>query len=109
MTTQNVAPKPATPLTHGERERLVHWGASGAKPDPLPFSVQGERMVVDALGHDVAMIYGLKAHRAQQAAYIAHACNAYPKLVEALRDVLNSGERESIKRGVELLHELGES
>jgi predicted ATPase len=44
----------------------------------------------------------------KRATYIAHAANAYPKLVEALRSVLHSGERVSMDNARALLRSLGE-
>src|SRR5882672_7676753 len=76
--------KPAAAMSEAEKARLEHWGASGEKPDVLPLTVSG-RMIVDVHGHDVAMMYGAKECRVQNAAYLVHAANAYPKLVENLR------------------------
>jgi hypothetical protein len=44
----------------------------------------------------------------QNAAYIVHACNAYPKLVAALRAVYDGVPLSRINAGV-VLRELGES
>ena len=46
----------------------------------------------------------------QDALYIAHACNSYLKLVEALRYILaHPGDSAQTKRGEALLRELGET
>ena len=44
----------------------------------------------------------------QDAAYIAHAANAYPKLVEALREVIAGRYEADASRARALLRELGE-
>lgn len=45
----------------------------------------------------------------EDAAYVKHAANAYPKLVQALRKTLVRQNRlESLKAGIDLLRELGE-
>jgi hypothetical protein len=55
---------------------------------------QAERIVYDATGWAVcnATVYHGKEDAGdcqKNAAYIAHACNAYPKLVEALREQIS--------------------
>lgn len=53
----------------------------------------------------------IDADAAQDAAYIVHACNSYPRLVDALRRVLDSGEinndAASYLDGRALLREIG--
>jgi hypothetical protein len=64
----------------------------------LPWHIglkQAERIVYDATGWAVcnATVYHVKEDAddcKKNAAYIAHACNAYPKLVEALREIVGS-------------------
>lgn len=105
--------KPDAPMTEGEILRLDYWGASGQKPDVLPLAVdaRNERMIVDAHGHDVAMMYGAKKCRPQNAAYLVHAANAYPALVETLRNakLQLSVQTASHKAIVALLSDLGEA
>lgn len=72
------ATKPATPLPW-------HVGAATALD-----SVDGQRGIW-AGKWGIADVYG----QAPNSAYIAHACNAYPELVAALRMVaLKGGERD---------------
>ena len=94
MTTNH---KPATPLPWRDEE-----GDAG-----------GRHITADAKGDDaIACTYDESdfAAAAQDAAYIAHAANAYPKLVEALHDVLRQvkayeGQHDRLR---DLLRELGE-
>jgi hypothetical protein len=46
--------------------------------------------------------------RKMNAAYLAHAANAYPKLVEALREAYSINAKRSVDRAYALLRELGE-
>jgi hypothetical protein len=83
-----------------------------AKPaTPLPFSVErADRTHTNILGGRKAVVACIYSDEQQDAAYIAHAANSYPKLVEELKrrleemrlligsDVLSSS----------LLRELGE-
>ena len=64
---------------------------------PLPWkAVQSDNGIFHVLNADgapydsgeIAICYGEEVKAAPESAYIAHAANAYPKLVEALRDPL---------------------
>jgi len=106
--------KPVPPkISKGEEARLEYWGASGKQPDTLPWSLPGpwtgDRMIVDVHGHDIAMTYGAKDRRHQNAKYIAHACSAYPDLIAALQEC--NAEVHGTKLGAKidvLLRDLGE-
>lgn len=86
---------------------------------PLPWHVglrQAEQIVYDAKGWAVAnaTVYHGESDLAEtkaNARYIVHACNAYPRLVEALRawlpkDAAEDGTQDAAMRA--LLRELGE-
>ena len=79
---------------------------------PLPFSALKDNHVADVNGHDVAMVVGPRDRRQQQAAYIAHAANAYPNVVRRVKDAvrfIEEGAPLSAKAGLlALLRELGE-
>ena len=88
--------KPATPLSVERKDR--------------PTDGYRVRHLVDAKGATLAVFTETKAPD-EVAAYIVHACNAYPKLVEALRAMCGDGvhnERESLSMARALLHSLGE-
>ncbi|MBB3808801.1 hypothetical protein [Pseudochelatococcus contaminans] len=60
-------------------------------PDSLPWSANG-----DGAGSIQNSTGGWLTNEAdinERTAYIVHACNAYPKLVEALKDILAWDER----------------
>jgi len=87
---------------------------------PLPFSVDEQRYQIRIVGSKrnktIAMTGRIDDETRQQSAYIAHAANAYPRLVEALRDMLAAEELVRADKAVEkawgaaydLLRELGE-
>jgi hypothetical protein len=76
---------------------------------PLPW--QANDRCIDTMGTEQPALATLcHGSPEQNADYIAHACNAYPKLVEALRNVMRS---DKFKAAAEfdarlLLRELGE-
>ena len=72
---------------------------------PLPWIVNLRRHVVTAdASQDAAHCKG--SNGVEDAAYIAHAANAYPRLVEALRKVAIG--KPYAERSADLLRELGE-
>ena len=97
---------------------------------PLPWSQQGDHVVsyghrlVGAIADSTQSVYkplriGSDHWDAgmTDAAYIVHACNAYPRLVEALRGIFDADTRADMslrqkqdarKAAGELLRELGE-
>jgi hypothetical protein len=83
----------ATPLPWASAGRHVQMSAESSGPKLVTVSVESWR----------AMEYTQQDH-----AYIAHACNAYPKLVEALRDVAVHANPSIRKRAAALLRSLGE-
>ncbi len=93
------AHKPATPLP---------WAAQ-----PIGVAGKNNDIPISSIEPNVT-----DATHAQDAAYIAHACNAYPRLVEALRqaldfiadrsDDLDEGEQHAVGSADALLRELGE-
>lgn len=89
---------------------------------PLPFSVRdganisnfqkGKFFIVSGLGLDrlqiATMTRGPKVYA--DATYIAHAANAYPRLVEALREIRTTTlDRACVPIIDEVLRELGEA
>lgn len=77
---------------------------------PLPWRTN---QVAKALGGGAILMLPEVTLAGQNAAYIAHACNAYPKLVQALRECLGAiSNREcptTHERSSTLLRELGEN
>ena len=88
---------------------------------PLPFRIiepqsnfeRGRIPIRDAGNKTVAYILGPDKHK--HAAYIVHACNAYPQLVEAMRSIVDNdptlqrqARQDSIDRASALLRSLGE-
>lgn len=100
--------KPATPLPFAsEHQDISYTGAEGH----FVTARNSEDLIAD-----VWLLNGLNAEQCKQnAAYIAHAANAYPKLVRALEDAydaLVTYGYEKEDRGVRalaLLRELGEA
>ena len=103
--------RPATPLpwaiTNSIRNGDVAIVAPGTKAD------DGRPVILAEVFEDIIQMDECnRAAAKQNAAYIARAANAYPKLVEALRAFAQSGERQvGQHRGAAfaLLRELGES
>ena len=91
----------------------------------LPLKCEDDRegyrtIIVDALGNEIAHDLPYEHYfDSQYAAYIVHACNAYPKLVEALRayvDRINDNHfakpyvpEDDRRKARALLRELGEA
>lgn len=90
---------------------------------PLPWIVNQRNRIIAAADYRAIAncVHGINAE--QDAAYIVHACNAYPRLVEALREARNemretwqksNALRDSVAAGNmmrrfdEVLRELGE-
>ena len=78
----------------------------------LPWEVDEEATVC---GNNSAVAFTRRresAYMDEDAAYIAHACNAYPKLVEALREAIGGmedfGAGDMRSRAIAALRELGE-
>lgn len=86
---------------------------------PLPWRTLADQIIPDEADECIADCMGALEPRMKNSAYIAHACNAYPKLVEALSATFDcpctlkerdSGHRVgcAVPERVALLHELGE-
>lgn len=80
---------------------------------PLPWSVeqpahQLSKRIVGASKKDRSTVAGIVSS-VTDASYIAHAANAYPKLIEALRDTIKREKVGCINRAENLLRELGEA
>ena len=79
---------------------------------PLPWTVDPEGEVAVSIeasnGAIVCEVRGASNDPAALAAYIAHACNNYPKLVEALRGLVHGEASGNYDRAIALLSELGE-
>ena len=84
------AKQPATPLpwTYQEEAR-VQFGILGSARLPAPHSTSKNNQA--------------------DAAYIAHACNAYPRLVDFVRQVASENRGPRGAAADALLHELGEN
>jgi len=93
--------KPATPLPWA---LLRDYYPANAKTDVFTPYIVGP----DGSNVAAAMMQPRERDFLANRAYIAHACNNYPKVVEALRGVLNSGARESLERGYATMREIGE-
>ena len=101
------ATKPATPLP---------WESGMVETEPHCVAFYLITQATNIGGWNVAQTLSNKERDAKDAAYIAHAANAYPRLVEALRDALSAlvceGHHEGVSRpvtdGRALLRELGE-
>jgi hypothetical protein len=96
--------QPATPLPwrirekYGRDQLCVDGSPEGAgDPDKRPVA---DVTYAGANGCD---------GNAQNAEYLAHTANAYPELVEALRDLFSSNAPEHIERAKALLRKLGEA
>ena len=88
--------QPATPLPWHSNDRHVYSGGTDKTHDP-DFAVT----------HSTSGRWYRAVRKPEDAAYIAHAANAYPKLVEALRDL--TGESGDYRAAEALLRELGEA
>ena len=101
------ATKPATPLP---------WENTRRDDGKGNWSTNDIGQAVNLGGFIVARTIGHGARQWDDSAYIVHAANAYPRLVEALRDALSAlvceGHHEGVSRpvtdGRALLRELGE-
>lgn len=90
---------------------------------PLPFEVHeatSTRVGFDIQSAEGAALIAYNLRLSEDAAYIAHAANAYPKLVEALRAAANHinritnpaanyGEFQEVRTARALLRDLGEA
>ena len=94
--------KPATPLPWKALRDYYPEKATSDEFSPYIVAADGSNVAA-------AMMQPRERDFLANRAYIAHACNNYPKVVEALRGVLNSGARSSLERGYAILRELGES
>lgn len=86
--------KPATPLP---------WAVRKEPDEP---SKDGEYMQC-WIEPRIGEIYYTTLRGQQDADYIVHACNAYPKLVEALREHAHRGTQRG-DHAIDLLRSLGE-
>ncbi len=81
---------------------------------PLPWSAEERGLTIHrqvVVGKGLVCQVSRRAGQAENAAYIAHACNAYPRLVEALRGCLKGRSDADSPQFVlarALLVELGE-
>lgn len=97
--------KPATPLPF----RIAAVSPARHPSYPIAASIEGRTV-------EVGRVYiAARGGSDKDAAYIAHACNAYPKLVDALQDMaayqrlVGGPENSKFKHVQTLLRELGEA